>query len=433
MALLDLGLVTRTFLTLLEERLPLYPDWPAATPITVSPAPPDTLTTGSHALSFYLYHVREDAHTKAQDWQTDESRPLRFKSMGVSLFYLLCPKSSAAVPRDRALADQLVMGLALKTLHDYAMIDDTTTVDTSGGPKLLMPPAMRGRRNKLQISLLPKPPEDAPNFWQGGSLPTRLAGYYEVDATLLEPDELRRRAGRVLVVGVHPFVRGGPNIEGTPNNITFTIPGELAPREITISPAEVAFGDSFEVYGTDLKGDKTALLLSHTDFPEPVVVDAAWNIKTTGSVLTATARATAGAQAILPGIYSVMVRTVVRSRLPDGSPRNFDADSNQATLSIVPRIVTLTFAAGIGTITVDGFQPHLIATNDMLVFAGGDKLTRTTTNPPPAGTFFTPPAPPAATKTIRFRLPTGTPSGSLVPIRLVVRNAESAPRWEIAP
>jgi len=118
MALLDLGLVTRTFLTLLEERLPLYPDWPAATPITVTPAPPDALTTGSHALSFYLYHVREDAHTKAQDWQTDESRPVRFKSMGVSLFYLLCPKSSAAVPRDRALGDQLVMGLALKTLHD---------------------------------------------------------------------------------------------------------------------------------------------------------------------------------------------------------------------------------------------------------------------------------------------------------------------------
>ena len=96
----------------------------------------------------------------------------------------------------------------------------------------------------------------------------------------------------------------------------------------------------------------------------------------------------AGAQAILPGIYSVMVRTVVRSRLPDGSPRDFDADSNQATLSIVPRIVTLTFAAGIGTITVDGFQPHLIATNDMLVFAGGDKLTRTTANPPAPSDIF---------------------------------------------
>src|SRR5713226_4511355 len=124
MALLDLGLVTRTFLTLLEERLPLYPDWPAATPIVVQPASPKSVTTGSHAVSFFLYHVREDAHTKSQDWRTDEARPLRFKSMGVSLFYLLCPRSNAAQPRDRALADQLMMGLALKTLHDYAMIDE---------------------------------------------------------------------------------------------------------------------------------------------------------------------------------------------------------------------------------------------------------------------------------------------------------------------
>jgi hypothetical protein len=86
MPLLDLGLVTRTFLTLLEERLPLYPDWPAATPINVNPAPPEGVTTGSHALSFYMYHVREDAHTKSQDWQTNEERPQRFKPMGLSLF-----------------------------------------------------------------------------------------------------------------------------------------------------------------------------------------------------------------------------------------------------------------------------------------------------------------------------------------------------------
>jgi hypothetical protein len=433
MALLDLGLVTRTVITLLEESLPLYPDWPAATPISVQPAPPDAITTGSHGLSFYLYHVREDAHTKAQDWQSDDARPLRFKSMGVSLFYLLCPKSNAGQPRDRALAEQLVMGLALKTLHDYPMIDDTTTVDTTSGPKLLMPPAMRGRNNRLRITLNPKPPEEAPSFWQGGSLPTRLAAYYEVSATLLEPDETRRRSGRVLAVGLHPFVRGRPFIEGTRNRIVFTIPGEAAPRDVLASPAEAAFGSDFEVFGADLKGDKTQVLISHQSFPEPVVADAAWNVRTTGSVLTATARATAGAQAILPGIYGVFVRVVMRSKLPDGSSRDFEAYSNQGTLAIAPRIFTVTFAAGIGTITVDGFEPHALLQNDILLFAGSDRLTRTTSSPPPAGTFFTPSAPPAATDKIRFRLPAGTPSGSVVPIRVVVRGAESAPRWEVAP
>ena len=433
MPLLDLGLVTRTFLTLLEERLPLYPDWPAATPIVVLPASPESVTTGSHALSFFLYHVREDAHTKSQDWRTDEARPLRFKPMGISLFYLLCPRSNAPQPRDRALADQLMMGLALKTLHDYARLDDTTTVDTLSGPKLVMPPAMRGRDNKLRILLQPKPAEDAINFWEGGAQPTRLAAYYQVNATLLEPDETRRRGGRTLVVGVHAFVAGRPFVEGTRNTVTFTVPGELAPREITASPSEVAYGKDFEVYGTDLKGDRTHLLLSHRDFPDPVAVDATWNVRTNGSVLTATARPTILALAVLPGIYGVFVRTVMRSKLPDGSTRDFEAYSNQATLAIAPSILSIAFIAGLGTITVDGFQPHLIGLNDLLLFAGSDKLTRTATSSPPAGTFFTPAAPPAATHTIRFRLPAGTPAGTIVPIRIVVRNAESAPRWEVAP
>jgi len=433
MPLLDLGLVTRTFLTLLEERLPLYPDWPAATPINVNPAPPDGVTTGSHALSFYMYHAREDAHTKSQDWQTGEERPQRFKPMGLSLFYLLCPKSNAAQPRDRALADQLVMGLALKTLRDFAMIDDTTTVDTLGGPKLLMPPAMRGKSNRLRISLQPKPPEEAPNFWQGGSLPTRLAAYYEVNATLLEPDEPQRRHGRVLVVGVHPFVRGRPYIEGTRNSITFTIPGDIAPRSIEMSPAEVAYGDTFEVYGSDLKGDTTELVLSHRDFTDVVPVDPTWNLKTNGSVLTATARAAAGVQPVLPGVYGVFVVATMRSRLPDGSQRDFETYSNQGTLVIAPKILALTFAAGVGTIQVDAFQPHALAAPDLQLFAAIARLTRTTVDPPPAGAFFTPSAPPADRDKIRFRLPTGTPPGTLMSIRLAVRGAESAPRLEIAP
>jgi hypothetical protein len=433
MALLDFSLVTRTFLTLLDLRLPLYPDWPIGTPFSAEPGLPDTATPGTHALHFYLYHVREDAHTKAQDWRADDDRPLRFKSMGVSLFYLLCPHSNAPQPRERAFADQLVMGLALKTLHDYPMIDDATVVNTPGGPRLLMPPAMRGRDNRLRITLMPKPPEDAPDFWQGGTLPTRLAAYYEVAATLLEPDEVQRRSGRVLAVGVHTFVRGRPYIEGTRSTVTFTIPGDASPREIVASPAEVAFGDDFEVFGADLKGDRTDLLLDHRDFVDAVPVDAAWNVRTTGSVLTATARATADAQAVLPGIYGVFVRTIARRQLPDSSWRDFEAYSNQGTLAIAPRIAGVVFAAGVGTITVDGFEPHLLTGDDVMFFAGAERLTRTNTNPPPAGAFFTPAAPPADTNSIRFRMPAGTPAGALVPIRLVVRHAESEPRWEVAP
>jgi hypothetical protein len=237
----------------------------------------------------------------------------------------------------------------------------------------------------------------------------------------------------VLVAGVHAFVAGRPFIEGTRNKLSFTIPGEMLPREVTAKPAEVVYGADFEVFGANLKGGRTQLMLTHRDFPDPLAVDASWNVRTNGTTLTATARASVGAQAVLPGIYGVMVRIVVRSKLPDGSARDFDAYSNQETLAIAPSIVNVTFAGGVGTITVDGFRPHLLPPNDLLVLAGSDKLARTTTNPPPAGTFLTPAAPPAATFTIRFRLPAGTVTGTIVPIRIVVRNAESPPRWEVAP
>ena len=68
MALLNLSLVTSCYTTLLQERIPQYSDWPALTPLQVSAGAPD-LFSAANGLSFYLYHVREDAHTKSQDWQ----------------------------------------------------------------------------------------------------------------------------------------------------------------------------------------------------------------------------------------------------------------------------------------------------------------------------------------------------------------------------
>jgi hypothetical protein len=426
MALLNLGHVTRTLITLLTQRLPEYPDFPGGATLTVSPAAPDVVT-GTHALSLYLYHVREDAHTKSQDWGNDGDYPLRFKPMGVTLNYLLCPRSSAAVIEDRAFTDQLLMGLALKTMHDFPFIDDTTTVETTAGSVLLMPAGMRGRGNRLRVLLQPTPAEDATQFWQSGSQPLRLAAYYEVSATLLEPDVPTRRAGRVFAYGVHTFVRGQPVIEGTRATTTFTIPGESEPRSVETSPAEVAFTETFEVFGADLRGDRTSLFLNHRDFAEPVEVDAAWDVGSDGGVLTATAQAAAGAQPVVPGIYGVLVRTSARRTMPDGSQRDFDFWSNEAPLAIAPRILNVAFAAGLGTITVDSFDPSLLPVNDVLLFAGGTRITRV--NAAPAdGQFRT-----VGPDQIIFRLPAGTAAGTIVPLRLIVRNAESAPRWEVAP
>jgi len=117
MSLLDLSLVTRTVTTLLVERIPMYSDWAAANALSASGGAPD-LVNAPHGLSFYLYHVKEDAHTKSQDWQVSDAVPQRFKPMGLTLYYVMTPKSNLADPHQRAMAEQLMMGLALKTLRD---------------------------------------------------------------------------------------------------------------------------------------------------------------------------------------------------------------------------------------------------------------------------------------------------------------------------
>jgi Pvc16 N-terminal domain len=430
MALLDLGLVTRCFTTLLSERVPAFPDWPTGQALLVSAGAPE-LVNANHALSFYLYHVREDAHLKAQDWETSGLNPQRFKPMGLSLYFVMTPRSSITDANNRALADQLVMGRALKTLHETSVIDDTTMVDGLGGPVQVMPISLRGLNNRFRITLQPTASNEAANYWQAGTGALRLAAYYEVTSILLEPDQLMTRAGRVLVAGVHVMTRGRPAIQSIENRIEVVLPGSGETQRIDLSPASVIYGNNITVKGSDLKGDVTDFILAHRDFAEPLAVDASWGLASDGNTLTLTARAAIGAIPVLPGIYGAFVRTVMRKTLPDGSQRDFDAWSNQMRFAIAPAIVSVAGLGPVKSITVDSFEPHSFADGDIMVFAGQSRLARASASPPGPGEYFAPNSPAAARKTIRFRYPAGTPVGATLPLRIIVRGAESPPRWEV--
>ena len=431
MALLNLGLVTECFTTLLQRRIPEYPVWPGTATLAVSAGPPDAVN-GAHALSFYLYHVREDAHTKSLDPALFQGNEERNTPMGLSLYYVLTPRSNTADANTRAMADQLMMGLALKTLRDVSLIDDTTTVQTGGGPVIVMPLAMRGRGNRLRCTLVSTPPSEAGEYWQAGSNPMRLSAYFEVSATLLEPDEPMTRAGRVLHYGIHTFLRGNPWIDRTENIVSFTPPGETLARELLASPASVPFGGTLKVAGADLFGDAVALFLSHPDFTDPVEADASWTITSDGSELLATVQPSANGITIAPGIYGALVRTTTRKTLPDGSQRDFQAWSNESSFAVAPTILSVTGAAE-RTVSVDRFEPHLLGDDELQVYLGADRLTRVTTTPPGPGEFITPNAPAAARTTLRFAYPAGTASGTILPLRLIVRGAESGPWWDVAP
>ena len=429
MALLNLSLVTDAMIRLLRFQLPEYGVLPSTATLTISPAPPD-LVKGDFALSYYLYHVREEAHTKGQDWGTNDNVPQRFKPMGVALYYVLCARSTISDIDDRTYADQQMMGLAIKTLHDFPILNDSSIVQTSGGPQTIFPGDLTGFDNRLHLHLHPIPYNEAAQYWQAGSQPLRLAAYYEVNATLLEPEELRTRATRVLTVGVHSFVRGTPRIDSSRNLVMFVAPGDPTPRPITFSPAEVTYGDRFELRGADLKGDSTALVLNTRKFADAVEVDpVAWDVKTDSTTLSAQVQTTAGAEPVFPGLYTITVKTVNRKRLPDGRERDFDWFSNAAAISIVPRITAVTVSgAGIFRLTIPDFDLTLLdADKEIQFFVGPTKLTSAAGVPAP-GRFQVQDA-----THVRFRCPAGSVSGERLPVRLIVLGAENAPLWVEVP
>src|SRR5262249_9867439 len=87
MPLLDISLVTRTLVSLIDKHVKASSAWSGAT-LRVVPQPPDKLV-GQNTIGLYLYHVGEDAHYKNLPVVENNSLPLRFTPMGLNLYYQL--------------------------------------------------------------------------------------------------------------------------------------------------------------------------------------------------------------------------------------------------------------------------------------------------------------------------------------------------------
>jgi hypothetical protein len=424
MALLNLSLVTQALTNLIEAGVKSSPDWPAGDAVKVTPERPDALG-GERTLGFYLYHLVEAAHLKNVPPPGDAAVPLRLTPMALELRYQLTPHSSLN-GANGPLKEQLMMGLAMKTLRDFPVIDDSTAI----GGITIFPAALQGGDNRLRITLQPAPPNEALQYWTTGSQPARLAAYYQVLTALFEPDPVTSRAGRVLVHSVHTFLRGAPHLDGSRTRIQFTIPGETTPREVVLRPAEVPVGGELALFGTELGGTDAQLWLRHAGWSHPVQADAVqWGVTATEDQVIARVQEFAGPETILPGAYGAFLKVVATRTMPDGRLRRFEKTSNETPFTIVPRIDAIgPFAGGLATVTGLRFDPILLPGDAIQVFLGPDALARRDAGTPAAGEFR-----PVSDTTLQFRLPAGLTPGSAVPIRILVNRAESAPRWIVVP
>lgn len=439
MPLIDLSLVTTTLLNLLRARVDplwagLFPPSPPNPPpptITYTGVSPSTSLTVDQALGMFLYYASEDPHSKNLPPVYKDQPPVRFTPMGVQLQYqLFAHAADLGDPAGAALRAQRLFGLALKTLHDVPSVDRNTSF---GGP--IVPTSLQDTDNLIRITKRNIAPNEVSNFWTAGNQAVRLAAYYEVSATMLEPDRPQLLSGRVLRYGVQVFVNGAPRLDTSRATVRFRLPGETSDRTAEVRPGEAAIGENISFEGTDLNGDSTTLLIKQSGWKQAQEVGLDWGVVAGVDSVLAQVHAQASAEDIVPGVYSAAVRVTRIRQMPDGSMRKFPQDSNEVPFTVAPQITNPAYnvvgvaVANIVTITGGIFQHADVLPENVRVLIGAEPVPLESTAVLTAGHFEI-----VSPAQLRIRFPiAGLLSGSTFSLRIIVNGAENSPRWVQVP
>jgi hypothetical protein len=441
MPLLDLSLVTTTLLRLLKARVD--PLWAELFPLSPPAPPPPTVTysavssdklTGDQVLGLFLYSATEDPYFKNQPPLYQDQPPVRFTPMGLQLQYQLVAHANDGANADTAiLRSQKLFGLALKTFHDFSSLDSTSQI----GGSFIFPTELQGTENVLRITLRGIAPNEVTNFWTAGNQVVRLAAYYEVNATLLEPDRPRLRVQRVLRYGIPIFVNGAPRLDTSRSTVRFHIPGETTDRTAEVQPGESALGENISFDGSDLNGDSTTLVIRKASWAGPQEVGTDWGVVAGPASILAQVQNHAGSQDVVPGVYSASARVSRFRIMPDGSKKTFSQESNQIPFTVSPNVTNPAYnavAVAVGPqniVTVDGsiFQHADVAPENVRVFVGPAPVLLEQTLALTPGHFEI-----VSSTQLRFRFPlAGVSSGATLPLRVIVNGAENSPRWVRVP
>ena len=373
--------------------------------------PPDQLTAAG--LSFYLYHLAEDPHFKNAPPPDPAAWRARYSPMALSMSFQMSATPGGATSSD-LLESQLLMGCAVKALHDQPVIDDTTEV---AGAEILQLAGIDGADNRLRLSLQPMAPSDAVTYWTAGAQAVRLASYYQCSVVMLEPETLDRRAGRVFRYGVTTFVTGSPRLTGSRARLAIVLP-DGAGETIEVSPATVPYETEFTLQGHDLAGEATELALRGGPGGGERTADASWALSAQPTEVTAIARRTADAVAMLPGIYSASVRV-----LKTMHGRAHWRRSNETPIQLAPNITAITPAGSLFRVDGGVFDDPGLAAGDRQVFLGQALLALVAGAPGPGEYRIVDPT------RIELAPPAGAASGADLPLRIIVNGAETPPRW----
>ena len=369
----DLALISKSLKALLTNNIERLAG-SGAPQVKVAIGYPEDQNGATRTINLHLYHVTEDQFCRNLPGAAGTA-DVATAPMSLSLFYLMTAHHDAV--NGKAEVEQTIMGQALKTMHDFALIRAETAVsDLSGTLHPVLLAGIDDGTTTLEVVLRPLTPEDALAYWASEQQQAvRLAAYYEVRLVQLEPEVPKQVSPPVLSVGQWVGPKPSAQLETSRSAIRFARPaaiGDTLPEVIEISPAR-AFLDlppidpaltenhQFWLIGTGLSGGiRRRVVIIHPDFaalglprgeialqaaaPPVAVADARWGVlfadqRVDIAVCPRLANPLGGAPIqLMPGDYAARVDLVIADQAHGTVTREVVRRSNEVPFRLAPRI-----------------------------------------------------------------------------------------------
>jgi hypothetical protein len=360
----DLSLVTSSLRTLMDLNIRRLMGGVGPGAISITTQPPERVGAAVNTLNLHLYHIAEDRYYRNAPGPGNDARNIARAPMALALYYILTAHHEQNPDID-ALTQQRLMGLALKTLHDYPIVGDTLTIDAGAGAgsQPVLDPALHSKDNPLQIILRPLTPEDTLAFWSTDDQQTaRLSAYYEVRVIMLTPEPPERFPGIVLSIGQYVRQLGAAALTGSRSTVRFALPAAAGggvqaetvdPARVQLDPGVNPPNDAVTLLGSNLAGGLVLRNAQWNALASPVArvevdpaLNPAWGIAIASDRIDFRAQPNLvfkedGAPRVidvLPGVYAASVRTVAGDRVFAGQRVVSAVESNQVAFAIGPRI-----------------------------------------------------------------------------------------------
>jgi hypothetical protein len=467
MATVNLFLVTQTLQRLIDlnVRALLFREG-LPTTVSVTAMPPERVGSETHTINIHLYHVMEDPHYKNLPTPPGAGHPPVARQPLVLMLYYIVTTHHEVNDVFDAETQQLYLGLAMKTLHDHPIVVDTLAISPDGGlAQTVMPPALSGAGNRLEISLRPLTPEEALGFWSAEQTSTaRLAAYYEVRTIFLQPEPPLGARGTVFDVGLFVSAGQAPRLDRVAGLAHFTPPPatglgpqaiETVPARATLAPGLPVPVNRIELRGTAVTGDGQpggAYIVLRSPawrlLTPPVraaridpALNPLWAVELDerggrfdlqGTLIIDDGGGPVSLE-VTPGIFAVSVETIRRQETQSGITRVTTSESNQIAFSVGARIAAVDPPNVAGRMVLRVVNVFDMQTPDLEVqlaidgilydevagFTGDPAQDRGLFERQPGAVEFHPLFDPATAGTH--------------PVRLVINSAESQPFWIVTP